>query len=177
MSKPLYQTPYALADPEGGAPGARPPNGRGTMIFYAQNANFSQFFLRSLIYFKHNFNRNMAKTRYHLSPPLPPLTKSTRPLRTNPGSATVMINGNNLFVKSFSFKNVFLLDLKRIHNLVKGVTTWKIPYDRKNKVVKEKTSEQIRWRCYWCVYNKEIYLDMWRTGPNTDTTLLSSRSL
>ena len=27
-----------LADPGGGAPGARPPNGRGPMIFYAQNA-------------------------------------------------------------------------------------------------------------------------------------------
>ena len=36
-----------LADP-GGAPGARPPpNGRGPMIFYAQNAIFSHFFLRS----------------------------------------------------------------------------------------------------------------------------------
>ena len=38
-----------LADPGGGAPGARPPpNGRGPMIFYAQNAIFSQFFRRSL---------------------------------------------------------------------------------------------------------------------------------
>jgi len=38
-----------LADPGGGAPGARPPpNGRGPMIFYAQNANFSHFFRRSL---------------------------------------------------------------------------------------------------------------------------------
>ena len=27
---------------------APPPNGRGPKIFYAQNANFSQFFLRSL---------------------------------------------------------------------------------------------------------------------------------
>jgi len=37
-----------LADP-GGAPGARPPPpyGRGPMICYAQNANFSQFVLRS----------------------------------------------------------------------------------------------------------------------------------
>ena len=33
-----------------------PPNGRGPMIFYGQNANF--FFK-----FKTNFNRNMAKTR------------------------------------------------------------------------------------------------------------------
>ena len=39
----------SLADPGGGrtrrAP--PPPNGRGPMIYYAQNANFSQFFLRS----------------------------------------------------------------------------------------------------------------------------------
>ena len=47
----------------GGAPGARPPNGRRPMIFYAQNAIFSYFF--------------------------PPLTKSTPPLRSNPGPATV----------------------------------------------------------------------------------------
>ena len=50
----------------GGAPGARPPNGRGPMIFYAKNAQFSQFFptLASLaIHFKHNFNRNMSRTR------------------------------------------------------------------------------------------------------------------
>ena len=42
----------------GGAPGARPPpNGRGP-VFYAQNANFSQFSsLASLaINFKHSFN-------------------------------------------------------------------------------------------------------------------------
>jgi len=35
-----------LADP--GWRTRRPPNGRGPMIFYAQYANFSQFFLRSL---------------------------------------------------------------------------------------------------------------------------------
>ena len=36
--------PISLADPGGGAPGAPPPpNGRGPMIFYVQNANFSQF--------------------------------------------------------------------------------------------------------------------------------------
>ena len=28
-------------------PGGAPPNGRGPMIFYGQNANFSHFFLRS----------------------------------------------------------------------------------------------------------------------------------
>jgi len=44
-SCPLHTKGYllTLADP-GGAPGARPPNGRGPMIFYAQNAEFSQFF-------------------------------------------------------------------------------------------------------------------------------------
>jgi len=39
-----------------------PPNGRGP-IFYAPNAIFSHFFSSLAIYFKHNFNRNMAKTR------------------------------------------------------------------------------------------------------------------
>ena len=29
----LYYTYRSLADPGGGAPGARPPNGRGPMIF------------------------------------------------------------------------------------------------------------------------------------------------
>jgi len=61
-----YVPNLSLADPGGGAPGARPPNGRGPMIFYAQNAIFSHFFssLASLaINFKSNFNRNMAKTR------------------------------------------------------------------------------------------------------------------
>jgi len=43
----MYVYALALADPGGGTPGARPPNGRGPMIFYAQNANFSHFFLRS----------------------------------------------------------------------------------------------------------------------------------
>jgi len=37
-----------LADPGRGEPGA-PPNGRGPMIFYDRNANFSQFRLRSLL--------------------------------------------------------------------------------------------------------------------------------
>jgi len=57
----------ALAGPGGGAhPAPHPrPNGRGPMICYVQNANFSHFFssLASLaINLKHNFNRNMAKT-------------------------------------------------------------------------------------------------------------------
>jgi len=40
----------SLADPGGGAHPARapPPNGRGPMIFYAQNPKFYQFFRRSL---------------------------------------------------------------------------------------------------------------------------------
>ena len=33
----------SLADPGGGAHPAPPPNGRGPMIFYAQNAKLSQF--------------------------------------------------------------------------------------------------------------------------------------
>ena len=37
--------------------GGDPPNGRGPMIFYAQNANSSL-----AIHFKHHFNRNMQKT-------------------------------------------------------------------------------------------------------------------
>jgi len=48
----------------GGAPGTLPPNGRGPIIFYAQNAIFFSIvsLLASLaINFKHNFNRNMAK--------------------------------------------------------------------------------------------------------------------
>ena len=60
------QTLRTLADPGGGAPGARPPNGRGPMIFYAYKANFSHFFprsLRSRFILKSNFNRDMAKTR------------------------------------------------------------------------------------------------------------------
>ena len=55
-----------LAGPGGAHPARTPPNGRGHMIFYAQNAQFSQFFssLASLaIYFKPSFIRNMAKTR------------------------------------------------------------------------------------------------------------------
>jgi len=56
----------ALADPGGGAPGARPPpNGRGLMIFYAQKAKFSKknSSLASLaIQFKHHFILNMPKT-------------------------------------------------------------------------------------------------------------------
>jgi len=57
----------SLADPEGGAPGAPPPpNGCGPMILIfdnAQNAIFSHFFSSLAINLKHNFNRNMAKTR------------------------------------------------------------------------------------------------------------------
>ena len=37
-------TQMALADPGGAHPARAPPDGRGPMIFYAQNANFSQFF-------------------------------------------------------------------------------------------------------------------------------------
>jgi len=38
---------YALADPGGAHPARAPPNGRGPMIFNAQKAYFSHFFLRS----------------------------------------------------------------------------------------------------------------------------------
>jgi len=38
----------ALADPGGAHPARAPPNGRGPMIFYAQNANFPKNFRRSL---------------------------------------------------------------------------------------------------------------------------------
>jgi len=54
-----------------GSRGAHParatPNGRGPMIVYAQNANFSHFFLPrfTCINFKHNFNRNMSNTLKH----------------------------------------------------------------------------------------------------------------
>ena len=41
----LTSSGKSLADPGGGAHPARaPPNGRGPMIFDAQNAKFSQFF-------------------------------------------------------------------------------------------------------------------------------------
>ena len=41
--------PFALADPGGGAPGARPPLTAADLCFFMpQNANFSQNFLRSL---------------------------------------------------------------------------------------------------------------------------------
>ena len=45
---PIYN--ITLADPGGGGRTRRapPPNGRGPMILYAQNAKISQFFLRSL---------------------------------------------------------------------------------------------------------------------------------
>jgi len=40
---------YSTSGSRGGAPGAPPPpNGRVPMIFYAQNAKFSQIFFRSL---------------------------------------------------------------------------------------------------------------------------------
>jgi len=55
---------YTLADPGGAHPARAPPNGRGPMIFYAQNAIFLSFFssLASLaINFKHNFNSSIAK--------------------------------------------------------------------------------------------------------------------
>jgi len=43
-----FRVTCTQADPGGGgASGATPPNGRGPMIFYAQNAIFSHFFLRS----------------------------------------------------------------------------------------------------------------------------------
>ena len=88
----------------GGAHPARAPtNGRGPMIFYAQNANFSHFFPCSLrsrfilslvlidIWPKHAKNwllLQTVNTFNDLLPPPPPLTKSTPPLRSNPGSAT-----------------------------------------------------------------------------------------
>ena len=55
---------WTLAEP-GGRTRRPPPNDRGPMIFYAQNANFSHFSsLASLaIHFKWDFSRNMAKTR------------------------------------------------------------------------------------------------------------------
>jgi len=43
-SKNLNAT-FALADPWGAHPARAPPNGRGPMFFYAQNANFAHFFL------------------------------------------------------------------------------------------------------------------------------------
>ena len=56
-----------LADPGGGAHLAPPPpNGRGPNIFLCPNSYFLTIFssLATLaINFKHNFNRNMAKTR------------------------------------------------------------------------------------------------------------------
>ena len=47
----------------GGAPGARPPNGRGPKIFCAQNANFSQVFLRSRLILSINLIEIWQKTR------------------------------------------------------------------------------------------------------------------
>jgi len=101
----LNTNKYSLADSGGGAAHpARQPNGRGSMILYDQNANFSQFFssVASLaIKFKHNFNRNMAKTRtlkmtfnstFHTLNdflPLPPWQSPPSPLQSNPGAATV----------------------------------------------------------------------------------------
>ena len=69
---PTKQLAYTLADPGGAHPARAPPNGRGPMISYGQNANFSQFFRRSL------------RSRFILSLILvkntpPPLTKSTPP--------------------------------------------------------------------------------------------------
>ena len=53
---------HPLADPGGGAHPAPPPNDRGAMICYAQNAIFL-IFSSLAITFKLNFNRSMAKTR------------------------------------------------------------------------------------------------------------------
>jgi len=53
----------SLADPGWAHPAPPPPNGRGPMIFYAQNAIFSQLFLASLAnHFMRYFNRNVAQT-------------------------------------------------------------------------------------------------------------------
>jgi len=92
-------TQYALADPEGGHPAS-------TWFFFRS--------LRLWFMFKLHFNTNRAKTckpltytscvkifnaflplPQTLSPP-PTLTKSTHPLRSNPGSATDMHHGLTL---------------------------------------------------------------------------------
>ena len=92
LSTHIYNS---LADP-GGAPGARPPpNGRGPMIFYAPNANVSQFFssLASLaitlsiilieIWSKHATNwlllQHVNTFNYFLHPP--PVDKVHAPLK------------------------------------------------------------------------------------------------
>ena len=61
----------SLAGPGGGvgAPGAPPPNGRGPMIFYAQNAFFSQLF-SSLFWPKHAKN-DLYYNLQHFFYPLP----------------------------------------------------------------------------------------------------------
>ena len=58
----FYSEVLSLADP-GGAHGA-PPDGRGPTIFMPKTLIFSIFLpLASLaLNFKHNFNKNMAKT-------------------------------------------------------------------------------------------------------------------
>ena len=71
---------FTLADP-----GGRPPNSRGPMILYAQNANFSHFFRRSL---RSLFIVSLILIAIQWFSTPPPLTKSTPPLRSNPGSAT-----------------------------------------------------------------------------------------
>ena len=96
---------FTLADPGGGAhPAPPPPNGRGPRIFYAQNAKFSQINFRSLrsryilSIFLIEIGPKHAKIglfmsnvdTFNESPP--PLTKSTPPpLRSNHGSATVLV--------------------------------------------------------------------------------------
>jgi len=44
----IGETLFPLADP-GGAHGAPPPNGRGPMFFYAQNANFCSRLILSIM--------------------------------------------------------------------------------------------------------------------------------
>jgi len=84
----LVKMCLTLADP-GHAPGAPPPpNGRGLMNLYAQNAIFFSFYFSLAMNFKHNLNRNMVKTRKNdfmtfystfntlddFDPPSPPLS-------------------------------------------------------------------------------------------------------
>jgi len=115
-----------LADPGGAHPARAPPNGRGPMIFYAQNAIFSQFFCRSLrsrfflslilieIWPKH------AKIDFYFNPstlsmifyPPPSLTKSTPPLRSNPGSATVIVP-----IKQTLLKDTYLCNVLNVNHM------------------------------------------------------------
>ena len=89
-----YVMLLSLADPGGGAhPAPPPPNGRGPMIFYAQNAIFSQFFLARSPPKRYQNTLKMIftailqlSTLSKISYP-PPVDKVHAPLRSNPGSA------------------------------------------------------------------------------------------